>query len=278
MTDDLMLLASSYLDGDLTAEGRARVEADPEALAAVERLRVAATAVADVDVPDPARREQAIGAALRVFDELHHRTVVTSAPIPRRSMGGRLAPARWLPVAAAVLAIGVLGTVAISSLTGRGSDDGGFSDIASVEVDDGSAERLESADSALAEPDGAPEMYAGDPDSNDTDSNDATGSASVADDAHDGRAGVPAADLDMRTPDDLADAARQLLAVGTVPDSAPLVDGAPAPCSDVARVIGAGTYLDQPVLIAVDDPVTRVFALEPVTCDIVAETSLDPAD
>ena len=38
MNDDQHILASAYLDGALTDEERAQAEADPEVMAAVERL------------------------------------------------------------------------------------------------------------------------------------------------------------------------------------------------------------------------------------------------
>ena len=54
MNDDLTLLASAYLDGDVTADERARVESDPQLLGEVERLRSVRTARrhrAVVDLP-----------------------------------------------------------------------------------------------------------------------------------------------------------------------------------------------------------------------------------
>ena len=47
MNDDLTLLASAYLDGDVTADVRARVEADASLLAEVERLRNVRAALLD---------------------------------------------------------------------------------------------------------------------------------------------------------------------------------------------------------------------------------------
>ena len=52
MNDDLTLLASAYLDGDVTADERARVEADPELIAEVERLRYVKVLLADTE-PSP---------------------------------------------------------------------------------------------------------------------------------------------------------------------------------------------------------------------------------
>ena len=49
MNDDLTLLASAYLDGDVTADERARVENDAEVLAEVDRLRSARALLGDVE-------------------------------------------------------------------------------------------------------------------------------------------------------------------------------------------------------------------------------------
>lgn len=70
MTDDAELLASAYLDDEVTAAERARVEADPELLAEVDRMRVVrddltATAPAPISV-----REVHLSSALAAWDRL----------------------------------------------------------------------------------------------------------------------------------------------------------------------------------------------------------------
>src|SRR5262245_44570281 len=67
-TDDLELV-TAYLDGEATADERARVEADADLLAEVDRQRVVRAALHDVEPPSDATRESAIAAALAVFDD-----------------------------------------------------------------------------------------------------------------------------------------------------------------------------------------------------------------
>jgi len=70
MNDDLTLLASAYLDGDVTADERARVETDPELTAEVERLRSVRVLLADVEPSSIAVRESLLSNALEAWDRL----------------------------------------------------------------------------------------------------------------------------------------------------------------------------------------------------------------
>ena len=82
MNDDLILLASAYLDGDVTADERARVESDPELLGEVERLRSVRIMLGAVEPSSISVREQHLATALGAWD-----TVVAtadSAPTPAR--------------------------------------------------------------------------------------------------------------------------------------------------------------------------------------------------
>lgn len=66
-------LISAYLDGEATADERARVEADPSMLAEVDRMRALTgrtVAIDDPGVADPFTRRRHLGAALAAFDEL----------------------------------------------------------------------------------------------------------------------------------------------------------------------------------------------------------------
>lgn len=68
--DPLDDLASAHLDGQTTPAEAARIAADPELTACVERLAAARDALRAADVPiDPTRRDQAIAAAVAAFDE-----------------------------------------------------------------------------------------------------------------------------------------------------------------------------------------------------------------
>ena len=116
-------LVSAYLDDVATPDERAKVEGDPMLRAEVERYRQVAALVRQPVTPDPARREQAIAAALGVLEG----TVVpfppagTRPPVPppaARHRGRR--PTRWLALAAAA-AVAVVIAVAAVVIT---ADDG----------------------------------------------------------------------------------------------------------------------------------------------------------
>lgn len=70
MNDDLTQLASAYLDGDVTADERAQVEADPTLLAEVDRLRSVAVLLGDVESGSISMREQQLSTALDAWDRL----------------------------------------------------------------------------------------------------------------------------------------------------------------------------------------------------------------
>ena len=70
MSDDLTLLASAYLDGQVDAAERARVEGDPELLAEVERLRAVRVLIGDIEPSPISTREQLLANALDAWDRL----------------------------------------------------------------------------------------------------------------------------------------------------------------------------------------------------------------
>ena len=118
MNDAQHILASAYLDGALTDEERAQAEADPEVMAAVDRLGEVRRALAAVEPPDRARRDAAINAALGVFDSESR----VATPPPVTSIAARRWT-RWLmPAAAAALVVIVAGGIVA---TRNGNDDGG---------------------------------------------------------------------------------------------------------------------------------------------------------
>ena len=122
MNDEQQLLASAYLDGALTNEERARAEADPEVMAAVEQLRELRRALSVVDPPNPARRDAAINAALGVFEAER----APAAPPPARSRVGRRTNTWFIGAAAAALLLVVAGGI----LATRSNDQGGGEDSA----------------------------------------------------------------------------------------------------------------------------------------------------
>ena len=138
-SDEHLLLASAYVDGELTADERARAEADPVVMSMVEELRGVRRQLAVASPPDDPRRDAAIVAAL-----------AAALPIPSIAARRR---ARWMaPVAAAAAALVlVVGGIVVL----RAGDDG--EDQASLEVagraqleDDDAATGAASAPPAVA--------------------------------------------------------------------------------------------------------------------------------
>lgn len=134
--DEDDLLASLYLDGEATAEERARVEADPSLMARVEEFRSLAAQVGAVTVPPGLARSQ-IAAALDAFDagsfgrdapvDAPAETAATnvSSLTDRRRQGGLPS---WLG-AAAVMTL-VIGGLGFAATRGSSGDD----EAASVET------------------------------------------------------------------------------------------------------------------------------------------------
>ena len=88
MNDDLTLLASAYLDGDVTADERARVEADPALLVEVDRLRYVRVLLADVEPSSISVRESLLANALDAWDRV---------PAPPISLAERRRPTHQPP-------------------------------------------------------------------------------------------------------------------------------------------------------------------------------------
>jgi hypothetical protein len=120
-------LASAYLDGEVTAAERARVDADAGLLADVDRLRRARDAFADVPPAPAAGREAAIAAALAAFDAGD--TAGPQAPPNVVPLGSRRRARRMqaLTVAAAGLLV-VAGGLVVAT-RGGGDGDGDSADV-----------------------------------------------------------------------------------------------------------------------------------------------------
>ena len=142
MNDDLTLLASAYLDGDVTADERARVENDTEALAEVDRLRSVRALLGDVEPQAISVREAQLAAALEVWDRLPERertgarrdgtpagidaaavagaaSVTAPTPLSSRRRSGRGTSTRWLTGAAAALVLVLAGRRGTPALVDR---------------------------------------------------------------------------------------------------------------------------------------------------------------
>jgi hypothetical protein len=294
MNDEQLFLASAYLDGDLTADERARVESEPELLALVDRLRVLAADVGAVEAPDAGRRELALSAALAAFDDTRELGGAGGLPesvVPlRRSVANR-----WLSVAAALLVVGVLGTVAFGALSGRtgvDTDDGVDGAASQMAIDDDASRSAASLDPAgVAES----EAVAEDMSESDTalvqapDAGDSGNGDSGDGDSGDGDSGIASASATMRTADDLAVFASELLAGVAPADRTDDTGGIEPPCPGAGEVVGLGLYRDRPVYVTVGaEPVEPTITLAPgalivsavdtSTCAVAAQTVLDQGD
>lgn len=166
MNDDdiseLILRASAYLDGELSADEMARAEADPAVMAEVEAMRGLQEQLADVDPPADDTRERAIAAALDEFDLLHAAGAAAADPTPAPSPNvvpfrPRPAYTRWLTAAAAVVGIGVLGAVIAG---GQGGDDEQADGGAATAAASATAEESARMEEAPLESDAAQEIAA----------------------------------------------------------------------------------------------------------------------
>ena len=189
MNDDQILLANAYVDGELTDDERRIAEADPAVMAEVDVLRELHAELRAVDAPTEAARESAIGAAMAQF------TPRGAAASPAATASASVVPfrpkpaySRYLGVAAAVVAVGLLGVVIVNG--GRGGDN------------DASVAEPAALDQADAADDGDAQMSA---DRDVIEGVDATlsATAAVAEDSADA-AGAETAEAEMAA-DDMAD-------------------------------------------------------------------------
>ncbi len=169
MNDDLTQLASAYLDDDVTADERALVDADPEALAEVDRLRAVRALLGDVATPAISVRETHLAAALDVWERLPQaertgaRRDQTPAGIDAAAVAGaasvtapttlnrrpRPASTRWLTGAAAALVLVLAGGLALQLGTGE-DDDSSSSSTDAADAAELTTEAAESADAGRA--------------------------------------------------------------------------------------------------------------------------------
>lgn len=116
MNDELTLLASAYLDGDVTADERARVAADPALLEAVERLRYVRVLLANSEPSSISVRESLLANALDAWDRVP--APPTSLAQRRRAHTNR----RLLGVAAALVLV-LAGGIVLQTLPPGTNDD-----------------------------------------------------------------------------------------------------------------------------------------------------------
>lgn len=298
MNDDLTLLASAYLDGDASADERARVEGDPALLAEVERLRSVRILVGDVEPPSISVREAQLATALDIWDRLPEpertgaRRDATPAGIDAAAVAGaasvtvsaaptgrrRSTSTRWLTGAAAALVLVLAGGVALQ----LGSDDS-TDEATSAETAESEALVADAGDAAraAASDDLAPAAASSDEVTSELD----TGVADPAPPGED--AGLV---LLLNTAD-LADFAAAAIGAPTSPNDVPaatsaaggddlsaaeeaLADAAFPRCLGVDLVVGPAVYVDVPVVVGIDEGSDLAIAYRAATCTEVARVRL----
>ncbi len=264
MNDETELLASAYLDDALTDEERARAEADPEVMAAVERMAELRHQLSVVERPDPARRDAAIKAALDVFAAERP----SAAPPPVTSLSARRW-SRWLmpAAAAALVAIVAGGIIATRGVQDGGDDAGGGDEAASVAEPAAGTTELVSSGQVLAD---VPADTEESPQARDDGGTATTGATEAAPEAT-AAAGTYNVTTDVDGSLPVIRAPRQLTQLAADEQSSLFRTG-PGPCD-------AGSWLGRAVLqtdsgdVVVDvflaERAGRVRALDPESCEVL---------
>lgn len=303
MNDDLTQLASAYLDGDVDADERARVDGDGAALAEVERLRAVRALLGDVEPPAISVREAQLAQALDIWERLPEaertgaRRDQTPAGIDAAAVAGaasvtaptrldsrrRTASPRWLTGAAAALVLVLAGGVALQLDTSENDDDSATTAESVEDVADEAIEQRAPDDMAAAE-------LAPAGDSTDTATDTATNEVDTGID--DPAPPSERGDLDqLLTPTDLADFAGAAVGAPRSPDDVPaatspdsaddleaaesFVEEAQLPrCLGVDLVVGPAVYGDVPVVVGIDEDRNLAIAYQPAGCAEVARVRL----
>lgn len=308
MNDDLTPLASAYLDGDVTADERARVENDTVLLAEVDRLRSVRALLGDVEPQAISVREAQLAAALDAWDRLPERertgtrrdgtpegidaaavagaaSVTAPTPLSSRRRSGRTTSTRWLTGAAAALVLVLAGGVALQ-LSSTSSDDDASSQETSGDDASGALAATERADTA-----------------GDADAGLSAPAAEEAEDAQDAtieldtgidNAAPPGENVGVDQLDnltDLADFAAAALGAPISPDDVPAATSAEGGedlseaetflaeaelpvCLGVDIIVGPAVYGDVPVVVGIDESRNLAIAYRAATCAEVARARL----
>jgi hypothetical protein len=296
MTDDLTLLASTYLDGEATPDERARVEGDAALLAEVERLRQARAALLDArwfERPGDDVREATVAAALAAWDaetglaDSRAPTGPGARRAPVVSFERRRAYTRWLTAAAAVAAVAGLGVVVAQS-GGDNTDDASSTAIEAASETIGRAEAGNEFDEQSEPPSDTEEAL-----SDDAATDAAGGEGADADVFAEAPSAEgteapsqtmpaaadmtgPAPPVAIETPQQLAAYAAEARAV-VENDTSRATLSRPCPdeaFDDIDSYVAMGMYRELLVIIGIDDDDERAIAVDPATCEVVAEASL----
>jgi hypothetical protein len=300
MNDDLTLLASAYIDGDVTADERARVESDSELLAEVDRLRSFRLILGGVEAQAISVREAQLAMALDVWDRLPAsertgaRRDATPAGIDAAAVAGaasvtaptpingrrRTTSTRWMTGVAAALVLVLAGGVALQLGTGS-DDDSASTDDAGIEATEAIAATGPANDPAAGDraPAGEAAESAGD----------------VTAELDTGVADPPPPGEDvgldqLRNLTDLADFASAAVGAPRAPDvpaatsaateedlseAQTFLDETGFPlCLGVDLIVGPAVYGDVPVVVGIDERLNLAIAYRAATCAEVARVRL----
>ncbi len=304
MNDDLTLLASAYLDGDVTADERVRVEGDPDVLAEVDRLRSVRALLSDVEAPQISVREAHLAAALGAWERLPEAersgarrdvtpagidaaaaagaaSVTAPTPLSSRRRTSRPSSTRWLTGAAAALVLVLAGGVALQLSTADDTDDAASSAEAEIDATEALAASGEAADPAA---DRAADEVAPDGGAGDTGVELDTGIDNAAPPGEN----VGLDELENLT--DLADFAAAAVGAPVAPD-VPAATSAPSDeelsesetflaeaelprCLGVDIIVGPAVYGGVPVVVGIDEGRNLAIAYRAATCAEVARVRL----
>jgi hypothetical protein len=306
MSDDDLLLASAYLDGDVSDDERARVEADPTLLAEVQRLREVRSLLGDLAPSSIARREEHLATALAAWDRLPdtERTGAirdaTPAALRRGADAAAVAAAasvtapvsladrrrskvnrRVLAVAAAVVVV-LGGGLVVRNIDMGGGDD----DLATFDAVGGAPDTAAS-DAAAGAPSAEPQVAQLEAAEGEGDGADERSASTLLDTGANDPAPPGERVLDrLETPDDLAQFASLAVGAPTSPD-VPAATSAPAGdqdqaailaaelprCLGVDFVVGPALYQGREVIVGVDEGLSLALAYR-ADCREVARAPL----
>lgn len=291
MNDEQFFLANAYVDGELTADERRIAETDPDVMSEVAGIRALQAEVRAVEPPSATARESAIAAAMAEFGAHVPAESTAWAPIPFRP---RPAYAKYLGVAAAVVAVVGLGVVVSQAGLGGGDDDAAdsMSDFPVAEV---TAEAAESGSALIDSAD------------RDASAQEPTAAADDADGGLENEAGEPSEEMAAEQSGESTSDATVLVAsdrVSVPPDfdaDAPITNdvelgifGAylldqrdlgtlgPTPeqnCPVPYPILAEATYVsddaaERPVYVGVEEADGLVYAVDVDTCDELTAGSL----
>lgn len=286
MNDDQYLLASAYLDGELTGDQRVAAEADPDVMSEVDRMLALQVQVRSVEPPSATAREAAIGAAMAAFSVAGLRPAPPAEAVTRTvEFRRRPLSTRYLGVAAALVAIGMLGLVVANGL--KTGDDDAFSSQntkdqsadqpAAAEVERVVAEPAESAEAEDAASIAAPAQdlpaSAAGADQPASESDGAVTEEAAIEPAADTdvNAAPPAIDPDqpLTTPAELGGYGAYLVELR----QAGVLPATPETACSQQVILGSSQYvldgLMIDVLVAVDEQQRTVSAIDPDTCELL---------